>query len=170
MSTSDKTQTNDLIYAAATVLTENPGVKTATNENKKDPWWKRRLEGQIQQLRRDLSRLQQLKEGKMTKTRHREDIQKKYQLREKGVKHVIEELKLGIIAKAAKVRRYKERIKQFKQNRLFKEDQSRFYQEINGEERSNEVPNKKKAKAFWNDIWSKEAKHNTSAEWIDNKR
>ena len=32
MSTSNITQTNDSIYAAATVVTENLGVKTATNE------------------------------------------------------------------------------------------------------------------------------------------
>ena len=32
MSTRDITQTNDLIFAAATVVTENLGVKTATNE------------------------------------------------------------------------------------------------------------------------------------------
>ena len=40
MPTSDITQTNDLIYAAATVVTENLGVKTAKKENKNDPWWK----------------------------------------------------------------------------------------------------------------------------------
>ena len=55
MPTSDITQTNDLIYAATTIVTENLGVKAAKKENKSDPWWKRRLEGQIQQLRRNLS-------------------------------------------------------------------------------------------------------------------
>ena len=84
--TSDITQTNYLIYAAATVVTKNLGVKTATKENKNGRWWKRRLEGQLQQLRRDLIRLQQLKEGKLSKARHREDLQKKYRLGEKGVK------------------------------------------------------------------------------------
>ena len=87
-------------------MTENLGVKTATKENENDPWWKRKLEGQIQQLRRDLSRLQQFKEGKLSKTRHREYLQKKYRLREKGVKCVFEESKQRIVAKAAKVRRY----------------------------------------------------------------
>lgn len=58
------------------------------------------------------------------KTGPRGDLQKKYRVREKGVKCVME------------VRRYKERIKQLKQNRLFEVDQSKLYQEINGEERS----------------------------------
>ena len=106
MPMNDFTQTNDLIYAAATVVTENLGVKIATKENKNDPWWKKRLEGQVQQVRRDLSRLLQLKEGKLSKTSHREDLQKKYRLREKGVKCVFEESKQRIVAKAAKVRRY----------------------------------------------------------------
>ena len=45
------TETNDLIYAAAVVVSENLGVKIGGNKNEKEPWWKRRLECQIQQLR-----------------------------------------------------------------------------------------------------------------------
>lgn len=37
MSTSDITETNDLIYAGATLVTENLGVKIATKERKKIP-------------------------------------------------------------------------------------------------------------------------------------
>ena len=96
--------------------------------------------------------------------RYREELQKKYWLKEKGYKRVIEELKQRVTAKTAKVRRYKERIKQFRQNKLFQTDQSRLYQELNGEDRSGVSPDKEEAKSFWSNIWSKKINHNSSAE------
>ena len=81
------------------------GVKLGGNKNEKEPWWKRRLESQIQQLRKDINRVQRSKEGMMIKTRYREELQKKYWLKEKGYKRVIDELKQRVTAKTAKVRR-----------------------------------------------------------------
>ena len=43
-----------------------------------------------------------------------------------------EEIKQRVKAKAAKIKRYDERIKQFRENQLFRTDQSRFYKELNG--------------------------------------
>ena len=61
---------------------------------------------------------------------------------------MIEELKQRVTAKTAKVKRYKERIKQFRKNKLFQTDQSRLYQELNGEDRSGVSPDKDEAKFF----------------------
>ena len=75
-------------------------------------------------------------------------------------------MKQRVTAKTANVRRYKERIKQFRQNKLFQTDQSRLYQELNGDDRSGVSPDKEEAESFWSNIWSKEINHNSSAEWI----
>ena len=105
INTDNITETNDLIYAAAVVVSEHLGVKFGSNKNEKEPWWKRRLGSQIQQLRKDINRVQRSKEGMMIKTRYREELQKKYWLKEKGYKRVIDELKQRVTAKTAKVRR-----------------------------------------------------------------
>ena len=162
----DITITNDLIYAAAVVVTERLGVKMSKRDAAKEPWWKRRLEDQIKQLRKDIARVEILKNGGKIKSRFRMLLQKKYWLKQKGYKRVMEELKQRIKAKAANVKRYKNRIEQFRQNRLFKTDQSRLYKELNGEEAVDLAPEKEEAKRFWSDIWSKEVKHNNDAEWL----
>ena len=45
----------------------------------------------------------------------------------------IEELKQRIVATAAKVRRYQERVDRFRQNRMFQNNQRQFFRELNQE-------------------------------------
>ena len=74
---------------------------------------------------------------------------------------MIEELKQRMIAKSAKIRRFEQRIEQFRQNRLFEVDQKRIYTEFNGRrERSIVVPNKEESRQFWGNIWSIRKEHN----------
>ena len=79
-------------------------------------------------------------------------------------------MKQRITAKVAKITRYQARIDQFRQNRLFRENQSRFYDDWNGKERVDIEPDKEGFIKFWSDIWSEEAKHNDDAEWLKNLR
>ena len=81
-------------------------------------------------------------------------LYEKYRVKRKGLKAVIEELKERMLAKSAKVKRYKQRIEQFRQNRLFDIDQKKTYAELNGNGiRSNDVPNSEECTKFWSDIW-----------------
>ena len=45
---------------------------------------------------------------------------------------MIEELKQRMIAKNAKIKRYEQRVNQFRQNKIFNVDQKRIYKELNG--------------------------------------
>ena len=72
------TTTNDLIYAAALVTTENAGIKIKKGRKQAEPMWKRRIENQIRQLRKDLSRIEELKKGRKIKARYEEELQRKY--------------------------------------------------------------------------------------------
>ena len=67
------------------VVSENLGIKVGGSKDK-ELWWKRRLENKMKQLRKDISKVQRLKEGTWIKTTFREDLQKKYWLKEKGYK------------------------------------------------------------------------------------
>ena len=81
-------------------------------------------------------------------------LYEKYRVKRKGLKAVIEELKERMLAKSAKVKRYKQRIEQFRQNRIFDIDQKKTYAELNGNGiRSNDVPNSEECTKFWSDIW-----------------
>ena len=160
------TSTNSLVYAGAVVVTERLGVKLKLKEDVREPMWKRRLEGQIKQLRRDLARVEQLVEGKMLKRKFLDVLQRKYWLKQKGTKIVREELKQRIRAKSSKVKRYQNRITQFRQNRLFQTDQGRFYQELNGVKGDSVAPDSEESKKFWSEIWSQPGKHRKDAEWL----
>ena len=90
-----------------------------------------------------------MKEGMTIKTRYREELQKKYRLIEISCDRGIETTSYSKNSESQKI---KERIKQFRQNKLFQTDQSRLYQELNGEDRSGVSPDKEEAKSFWSNI------------------
>ena len=55
-----------------------------------------------------------------------------------------------MLAKSAKERRYQERNKQFRENRIFDFDQKKIYAEFNGDwVRPIDVPNPEESKRFW---------------------
>ena len=53
-------------------------------------------------------------------------VEEKYGVKRKGLRTVIVELKQRILAKAAKIPQYEQRIQQYKISRLFKVDQIKF--------------------------------------------
>ena len=60
-------------------------------------------------------------------------------------KRATEELKQQIKAKAATLKRYKSRVNQYRQNKLFQSNQSKFYQELDGKSHElNIIPDKEK--------------------------
>ena len=76
-------------------------------------------------------------------------------------------LKQRIAAKATKVKRYDNRIKQFQGNRNFETNQERFCKNLEGKEERTKPPNAEDATAFWKGIWSTKVEHKRDAEWID---
>ena len=54
-------------------------------------------------------------------------------MKQKSLQTVKEEIKQRIAAKTGKIKRYQQRINQFQQNRLFVNNEGRFYQNLNAE-------------------------------------
>ena len=128
----------------------------------------KKVTGASKHLRKDLIGVEELRNGRTIKTRLQEQLQKKYWIKEKGLITVSEKLKQKITAKSAKITKYQARVDQFRQNRLFRENQSRFCDELNGGEK-NEIQSEKEGTIeFWKDIWSKPTWHNENAEWLHN--
>lgn len=160
-----------LIYARAVVVTERLGLKTGKRSQKREPMWKRRLGSQIKGMRADLSRVEALLRGKTIKEHHRQRLEQKYKLAENGLKYVYEDLKQRIIAKSKKLQSYKNRNKQFVQNRMFETDQRRFYGELDGNSNSSQVtPDPGEAKQYWDGIWGEETAYEKEAEWLQKLR
>ena len=54
------------------------------------------------------------------------ELYEKHRLKRKGLKTVIEELKQKTLAKSTQLKRYEQRIEQFRQNRIFDLDQKKI--------------------------------------------
>ena len=83
---------------------------------------------------------------------------------------MIEELKQKILAKAAKISWYEQRIQHYRINRLFKVDQKNVYNEFSEQTVSSngDIPNAEESTTFWSGIWSVEKEQNKEAKWLSN--
>ena len=127
--TGNITQTNNLLRAVSTLVGERLGLAIrGRTYQKKEPWWKRRIEGNITELRKHISILNRERKGELRSRVKYLELNKKYEIDKKGILLVIEELKQRLQAKAAKVKRYEQRINQYRQNRLFSTDKKKFFQ------------------------------------------
>ena len=143
------TETNSLIVAASVWVAEQIGLKMIEFRKKNEPRWKRRIEGDIKRLRKDVNILERELKGELGDRKRQKLLQlhERYRVRRKGLKTMIKKLKQRMIAKSAKIRRFGQRIEQFRQNRLFEVDQKRIYTEFTGgRERSIVVPNTQESK------------------------
>ena len=164
--TSNITQTNDLINAAGVWVAEQLGLKKFTIREKYLPRWKRRIEGDIKRLTREVNFMERDQRGKLEakKKGKLKDLEEEYGLKRNGFRTVIEELKQRMIAKSAKVQRYEQRSTQFKQNRLFHIDQKKLYSDLNGGRKFlNNAPDADESRRFWSDIWSVRKEYNREA-------
>ena len=171
--TSTISDTNRLIAAVATYVGQKVGLKVNENrpERNKEPFWKRRIRKKINEIRKHINILERYKRNEIRNKEKYNNLEHKYYIKKKGLNTVIEELKQRLSAKAAKIRRYEQRIEQYKQNRMFRYDQKKVYQDLNGENRKQEVkPDAQQSTAFWKDIWGNEKHHNKNAEWLNDLR
>ena len=89
----------------------------------------------------------------------------------KGIDMIFEELKQRLIAKKTQIKRYEQRISQFRQNQLFQVNQKQVYKDLNGEKQGDRnIPNSEDSIKFWSDIWSIRKKHNQHNEWLKSCR
>ena len=114
--------------------------KGGKGEELKEPFWKRKIKGNIETWRKYLSKIEEVRRGNMRlKQRERERLNSKYHLEERGTLYVSGMLKQKIKADGVKIKRYDERCQQFQQNHLFRTNQKLFYRTLDGKERGETV-------------------------------
>ena len=104
----------------------------------------------------------QKKRGEIKKKEKYKVIEHKYRTKKKGLNVALEELKQRMESKATKIKRYDQRIEQYRLTRV--------YQQLNGKTESSEKPNTEESRGFWNNIWGTEKSHNKNAEWLKELR
>ena len=168
--TENITEDNELLYAAAFVISENLGKikKEPKKRNTKEPFWKRRIQNSIKKWRKDLSQLEEVNRGRNLRERDNVRLEKSYKLKEKGARYVCEMLRQKIRAGGVKIKRYDERNRKYKENNLFKTNQKRFYEYLDkGNEPIEPInPEPEQATEFWKGIWANGVEHNENAVWL----
>lgn len=169
--TADIGETNDLILAGAMVVIERLGLKCPTKTKSKDTETnktaaKNRIGRDIEQCRKDLSRIKEIEKNRIIVTKDHY-LDKKYRIVEKGTRVIQEILSEKIKASVEKIKRFKERDDQYRHNKLFEENQKKFYTEReNNGKVSVPEPDPEEATEFWKGIWGHAHEHRGSAEWI----
>ena len=130
--TSYITEDNKLVKCGALVTTHLVGIKEIRNKKKEEPSCKRRIESKINALRKDISLTERWETGRLRQESQKTRLDQLYRVKRKGSKRAAEELKQMIKAKAATLKRYKNRVNRYRQNRLFLSNQSKFHQELDG--------------------------------------
>ena len=165
----DITKANRLLYAGSYIVCERLGLLKERGERLKSrkPWWQRRLEGSIQQWRKDLGRLNEIKNGKTLKKKALDELERRYQLTERGTRTVTVFLETKVKAASNKIKFFVERNLTSRHNTLYKNNQSYLYKELSGSKKLNKPPKEEEAKEFWSNIWLVEGNFNAEAGWLE---
>ena len=79
-------------------------------------------------------------------------LERKFNIKRKGAGVVHEEVRQRLVAVGAKLERYDNRTKQYRQNLLFESNQKRLFNEFEGIQRESKIPNAEESRRFWDDI------------------
>ena len=165
---------NRLMYAVGVVVATRLGLKVEKEKRteKKKPRWQRRVEGSIKKWRQHLSQVEEIRKGGKVRTEVKEELNKKYQIVDRGAASVSNFLKNKIKAGSTKIRWSEGWKEGWRQNNLFRNNQSQLYKELGGDvkDRTNETPDAEGSRTFWKSIWSVAEEHRKDAGWLEEMR
>ena len=171
INTPDLKGTTDLMFAAATVVTEALGYSSnhqRVSQVSSLPPWKRRLQNRLHFFRQDLSRLVALQSGHLKNISIINELNSKYLVNGDSLAVAIETLRQKITALGRKIARFTARCEGFYQNKTFVTNQRKFYSSLTSDvEVSDDVaPEDQDILQFWSSLWGNSVSHNTEASWI----
>ena len=109
--TDNITATNNLVKACAILIGRKLGLKSSRKRiEAKEPWWKRRINQSIKEIRRHINLFERKRRGDLKKTEKYNILEQKYKVKSKGLSIVLEELKQRLQAKSMKMKRYDQRL------------------------------------------------------------
>ena len=70
------------------------------------------------------------------------------------IKIQLEEINQKVLAKEGRLKTYRQRVKQCKQNRIFQNNEREFYQQLGGDDtKIYQQPDARETERFWTKIW-----------------
>ena len=103
----------------------------------------------------------------MVKQKKNAEINRKEKTTQEKLAVQLEEIRQKVPAKEGRLKRYRQRVKQYRQNRTFQNNERKFYQQLGGDDnKTHQQPNAKETERFWTKIWQPK-QHNEKAEWIN---
>ena len=143
--TNNITDSNELIYAGAKLVCENIGIPSKNSKAKSKPEWEFRLETQMKNLRKQMKEVKQKKNA---------EINRKENTTQEKLTVQLEEIHQKVLAKEGRLKRYRQRVKQYRQNRTFQNNERKVYQQLGGDNnKTHQQPNAKETERFWTKIW-----------------
>ena len=80
----------------------------------------------------------------------------------------LEEIYQKVLTKEGRLKRYRQGVKQYRQNRTFQNNERKFYQHLGGNDtKTYQQPDIKETEWFCTKIWQPK-EHNKNTEWINN--
>lgn len=179
------TDLNTLIYCAAYACAKQNGSKITElrnnnrNKGKSDPRWKKRLEKRTRNLRADIDRLTKYEKGIRTKRLSNKihKIIERYRIHtgrenpNSNIKETLDTMKQKLMALLKRLRRYNECTQRKAENKLFRNNEGRFYRKLNKKQETlQELPTEDQVYNYWKNLWSGNLHHNQNAQWIEKEK
>ena len=154
--TNNITELNELIYACAKLVCEKMGIPLKSTKKQS----KTGIGNSTWNTNKKTTKTSQ--NDKKKRGAEISGNKKEQATQEKKIVQ-LEEINQKVLGKEGRLKRYRQRVKQYRQNRTFQNNERKFYQQLGGSD----------TKTYHNDMqfWTKilqTKKHNDNAEWINN--
>lgn len=169
----------DIVYAGAVTVSEAQGYQVGDDNSRcfnSSPPWKRRLENKIVQFRKKIGTFHTYLATPHPSTKVMKSVKKlasefRIKRRDPLFKDKItllnDTLKQKIKALGNRIRRYNEKEKRNKNNRMFHQNQKRFFRDLEQKGVSQDVNLEPGvAEEYWSGVWSESVEHNEQMSWI----
>ena len=79
---------------------------------------------------------------------------KKEKATQEKITGLLEEINKKVLGKERRLKRYRQRVKKYVQNRAFQNNERKFYQQLRGSDtKTYQQPDAKETERFWRKIW-----------------
>ena len=112
---------NELTYAGSKLVCEKIGIPSKSTKEKSKPGWELWLETQIKNLRKQAKMIKPKKDAGIIRNRNEKTTREKLTIQ-------LEEINQKVLAKEGRLKRYRQKVKQYRQRRTFQNNERKFYQ------------------------------------------
>ena len=142
------TEAKSALCAAGNVVAEMVGYKNKDMTGDRQPNWRRIILEKQKVLRKELGQLNRMRRGELQNEGVISKLERKFSIKRKGADVVHRAVRQRLLAAGAKLERYDNRTKKYRQNQLFESNQKRSFNELEGAQRESVIPDAEDSRRF----------------------